>query len=116
MIFQTIDQKATKWSWVPALCVVVSLGTSWALKTPELSKKAEELPKAQAQAAVVPMLKKNLAVVLCERGLARQAAGQAVAAANDDSVPLPDLTAAHHDGCPKAPPIALSQVSSMVAK
>lgn len=116
MIFHMIDQKANKWSGFLAVLVVVSLGTSWALKTPELSKKADELPKVEAQAAAVPMLKKNLAVVLCERGLARQAAGQAVAAANDNSVPLPDLAAVKHDGCPKAPPIALSQVSGMVAK
>lgn len=91
---------------VPILLVAAfsSLGTSWFYQTPVVTKKAEELPKVQAQAAQVPVLKKALKAVTCERGVARQAAGQASAAVFDDSIPLPDLEKAKHGNCPTPPP------------
>lgn len=45
---------------------------------------------------------KKLAVTACERGVARQVAGQAIAAANTGEVPVPDISAAKDGNCAKA--------------
>ncbi len=55
MTFQAIEQKSNKWSlWLFAM-VLVALATSYFLRTPELTKKAETLQAVQS--TVIPALK-----------------------------------------------------------
>lgn len=55
MMFQTIEQQSNKWSWRLAILALVAIATSFFLKTPELSKKAEILQTVQTK--VIPALK-----------------------------------------------------------
>lgn len=93
MMFQTIDQKSNKWSLWLFILVLVALGTSYFLKTPELSKKAETLQAVQTQ--VVPALK---AQVGCERWRVEQTKKLALQPTVVDPKDVPP------DWCAKPPP------------
>jgi hypothetical protein len=54
-MFQKIDQESNKWSLLLFVMAVVALATSFFLRTPELSKKAETLQTVQTK--VIPALK-----------------------------------------------------------
>ncbi len=55
MMFQEIEQQGGKWSGRLVLLALVALATSYFLKTPELTKKAETLQTVQTK--VIPALK-----------------------------------------------------------
>lgn len=65
-----IDKKAGRFVPILVAAALSSLATTWALKTPETSRKAAMLPAVQAQAKKVPHL---LDVAGCQTARARVA-------------------------------------------
>lgn len=114
MIFQRIDQKATGWSKIGLLLVVVSLGTSWALDTPKLTKKAETLDVVESttlpkQAADLAKAKTDLKQANCDRQALTDVAAQGIAASHKEGVPAPEWSDLH--GCATVAPVKAAPVS-----